>query len=225
MNSYRIGEPWDQVASWLVRNWAGSLLESVCRLAPAAHRPCRTGCAVAGAVRGRGSQPRNDRQSREGPGGRSRLSKSGCGPALSARRHVFTIFNGPAHRAPGGSPGDRSQPFPRSRHRLRLIQCHGRSGQDDWRVAGVVPGRSVPELSNVFRRCNIPFFQITGMLDNDPAAWNEIQEWLDAARVVHTMEHNRLGVMGHYYGGMLDVYSDLTLQCATFGGHIEMVEV
>jgi L-arabinose isomerase len=39
------------------------------------------------------------------------------------------------------------------------------------------------------------------------------------------MEHNRLGLMGHYYGGMLDIYSDLTLQCASFGGHIEIVEV
>jgi L-arabinose isomerase len=39
------------------------------------------------------------------------------------------------------------------------------------------------------------------------------------------MEHNRLGVMGHYYGGMLDVYSDLTQQCAHFGGHIEVLEV
>jgi len=39
------------------------------------------------------------------------------------------------------------------------------------------------------------------------------------------MEHNRLGVMGHYYGGMLDVYSDLTLQSTTFGGHIEILEV
>jgi len=83
----------------------------------------------------------------------------------------------------------------------------------------------VPEISNVFRRCNIPFFQITGMLENDPAAWNEINEWLDAAQVARTMEHNRLGVMGHYYGGMLDVYSDLTLQCASFGGHVEIVEV
>ena len=83
----------------------------------------------------------------------------------------------------------------------------------------------VPEIANVFRRCHIPFFQITGMLENDPAAWNEIDEWLAAAQVAHTMEHNRLGVMGHYYGGMLDVYSDLTLQCATFGGHIEIVEV
>jgi L-arabinose isomerase len=39
------------------------------------------------------------------------------------------------------------------------------------------------------------------------------------------MFHNRLGLMGHYYGGMLDIYSDTTLQCATFGGHLEIVEV
>lgn len=83
----------------------------------------------------------------------------------------------------------------------------------------------VPEIANVFRRCRIPFFQVTGMLEEDPAAWNEIGEWLDAACVAHAMEHNRLGVMGHYYGGMLDIYSDLTRQCATFGGHIEMLEV
>jgi L-arabinose isomerase len=83
----------------------------------------------------------------------------------------------------------------------------------------------VPEIANVFKRCNIPFFQITGVLDNDPLVWAEIGEWLDAARVAHVMEHNRLGVMGHYYGGMLDVYSDLTLQCAVFGGHIEILEV
>jgi L-arabinose isomerase len=31
--------------------------------------------------------------------------------------------------------------------------------------------------------------------------------------------------MGHYYGGMLDIYSDVTLQCATFGTHIEILEV
>jgi L-arabinose isomerase len=83
----------------------------------------------------------------------------------------------------------------------------------------------VPEIANVFKRCNIPFFQITGVLDGDPAVWQEAGEWLDAAQVAHTMEHNRLGVMGHYYCGMLDVYSDLTLQCATFGGHVELLEV
>lgn len=83
----------------------------------------------------------------------------------------------------------------------------------------------VPEIANVFNRCRIPFFQVTGMLENDPVAWNEVAEWIDAARVAHVMEHNRLGVMGHYYGGMLDIYSDLTQQCAYFGGHIEILEV
>ena len=83
----------------------------------------------------------------------------------------------------------------------------------------------VPEIANVFQRSRIPFFQVTGMLQDDPAAWNEIEAWIDAAKVAHTMEHNRLGLMGHYYGGMLDIYSDLTLHCAVFGGHMEIVEV
>lgn len=83
----------------------------------------------------------------------------------------------------------------------------------------------VPEIANVFSRCRIPFFQVTGMLEGDPAAWQEVKGWLDAAAVSHAMEHNRLGLMGHYYGGMLDIYSDLTLQCATFGGHMELLEV
>jgi L-arabinose isomerase len=84
---------------------------------------------------------------------------------------------------------------------------------------------SVPEIANVLKRSRIPFFQVTGLLENDLTAWQEISEWLEAGRVVKQMEHNRLGVMGHYYSGMLDVYSDLTLHCATFGGHIDIIEV
>ncbi len=83
----------------------------------------------------------------------------------------------------------------------------------------------VPEIAGVFHRCRIPFHQVTGMREDDPAAWSEISGWIAAARVVTVMEHNRLGVLGHYYGGMLDIYSDLTSHCATFGGHIEILEV
>ncbi len=83
----------------------------------------------------------------------------------------------------------------------------------------------MPELASVFQRARIPFFQITGTLENDNGAWAEIDEWMEAARVAHVMEHNRLGLMGHYYGGMLDIYSDLTQLCATFGGHVEFIEV
>ena len=83
----------------------------------------------------------------------------------------------------------------------------------------------VPEIANVFNRSRIPFHQVTGMIDNDPPCWREVDEWIEAASVANIMEHNRLGVMGHYYCGMLDIYSDLTQQCAYFGGHIEIIEV
>ena len=83
----------------------------------------------------------------------------------------------------------------------------------------------VPEIANVFNRAGIPFHQVTGMLDADPICWQEVDEWIEAARVANVMFHNRLGLMGHYYCGMLDIATDLTLQCATFGGHMEIVEV
>ena len=83
----------------------------------------------------------------------------------------------------------------------------------------------VPEIANVFTRAGIDFHQVTGVLEDDPLCWNEVDAWIEAARVAHAMFHNRLGLMGHYYGGMLDIYSDTTLQCATFGGHMEIVEV
>ena len=83
----------------------------------------------------------------------------------------------------------------------------------------------VPEIANVFHRAGVDFHQVTGMLHDDPVCGRELDAWIDAARVAHTMFHNRLGLMGHYYCGMLDIYSDTTLQCATFGGHLEIVEV
>ncbi len=83
----------------------------------------------------------------------------------------------------------------------------------------------VPELANVFRRAGIPFQQVTGRLHNDPVGWQAIDDWIEAARVVHTMAHNCLGLMGNYYGGMLDIYSDPTLQMITFGGRQKILEV
>jgi L-arabinose isomerase len=83
----------------------------------------------------------------------------------------------------------------------------------------------VPEIANVFLRAGIKFHQVTGVLQGDEEVWNEVSDWVEAARTANRMAHNRLGCMGHYYGGMLDVYTDLTLQLAGFGGHIEMLEV
>jgi len=83
----------------------------------------------------------------------------------------------------------------------------------------------VPEIANVFRRVGIRFHSITGMLRQDPVVEREIAEWVAAVKVRHALAFNRLGCMGHYYSGMLDIYTDLTQQYAAFGGHIELIEV
>ncbi len=83
---------------------------------------------------------------------------------------------------------------------------------------------SVPELANVFNRAGIEYEFVTGYL-GEQMVWDEIQDWIDATKVAAIMQNNRLGVLGHYYAGMLDVYSDLTKQSSTFGTHIEIVEM
>ena len=83
----------------------------------------------------------------------------------------------------------------------------------------------VPEIANVLRRLEIPFHQVTGMLHDDPPCWDELEAWLRAAEVVNSLAHSRLGLMGHYYGGMLDIATDLAQVSGRFDLHIEMLEV
>jgi L-arabinose isomerase len=82
----------------------------------------------------------------------------------------------------------------------------------------------VPEIANVLKRARIPFHHVTGALD-DELAWAEIEEWLAAARVRSALASSRLGLMGHYYSGMLDIMTDVTLVSIIFGTHVEIVEV
>jgi L-arabinose isomerase len=83
----------------------------------------------------------------------------------------------------------------------------------------------VPEIANVFTRSGIDFHQVTGVLEGDHYVDTQIEDWIEATRVAHIMAHSKLGVMGHYYNGMLDIYSDMALQSATFGTLIEIVEI
>jgi L-arabinose isomerase len=82
----------------------------------------------------------------------------------------------------------------------------------------------VPEIANVMARARIPFHQVTGAL-NDEQTWLEIEGWLAAAQVRATLAATRLGLMGHYYSGMLDVMTDLTLVSIVFGTRVEILEV
>ncbi|MDE3148422.1 MAG: arabinose isomerase [Acidobacteriota bacterium] len=82
----------------------------------------------------------------------------------------------------------------------------------------------VPEIANVLQRARIPFHQVTGVLD-EAGTWREIEEWLAAAQVRATLASTRLGLMGHYYSGMLDIMTDVTLVSIAFGTHVELLEV
>ena len=82
----------------------------------------------------------------------------------------------------------------------------------------------VPEIAGVFRRAGVPYNLVTGYLQEE-YTWKQIEEWLGALHVLASMRNNRLGVLGHYYGGMLDVYTDVTRQLAVFGGHVEIAEM
>ena len=83
---------------------------------------------------------------------------------------------------------------------------------------------SAPEIACVFNRAGIAYHLVTGYLQ-DEAAWKEIRDWADAAKVMIGMRENRVGVLGHYYCGMLDVYSDMGQQSAVFGNHFELIEM
>lgn len=80
-----------------------------------------------------------------------------------------------------------------------------------------------PELASVFNRAGIRYHLITGYL-NEKYVWDEVKEWISACSVMSVMKNTRVGVMGHYYNGMLDVYSDITMLAAAFGSHFEIME-
>ncbi|MCR5547378.1 MAG: L-fucose/L-arabinose isomerase family protein [Bacteroidales bacterium] len=83
---------------------------------------------------------------------------------------------------------------------------------------------SIPEIAGVFNNAGIPYDIVTGHLRDD-SVWKEIAEWLKVAQTRRGLRNTRLGLMGHYYCGMVDVYTDLRRISTTFGSHIDLVEM
>lgn len=83
---------------------------------------------------------------------------------------------------------------------------------------------SAPEIASVFNRAGIDFHLITGYLKED-YVWRQIADWLAAVKVRARLRDSRFGILGHYYCGMLDVYSDVTNLASVFGSHFELLEI
>jgi L-arabinose isomerase len=83
---------------------------------------------------------------------------------------------------------------------------------------------SAPEIASVFNRAGIEFHLITGYL-KEAYAWELIADWVVAVRVKAKIRDARFGILGHYYCGMLDVYTDVTNLASVFGSHFELLEI
>lgn len=83
---------------------------------------------------------------------------------------------------------------------------------------------AVPEIAGIFNRARIPYEIVTGYL-HDHSAWSEVGDWIAAAKVRYALADCRLGILGNYYNGMLDVYTDLASQSIAFGVHFELLEM
>jgi L-arabinose isomerase len=83
---------------------------------------------------------------------------------------------------------------------------------------------SAPEIANVFNRCGIDYHLVTGWLKEE-YAWEQIAAWVDAIVVRRQVRDARVGILGHYYAGMLDVATDVTGLAGVFGSHFELIEM
>ncbi|MDR1898626.1 MAG: L-fucose/L-arabinose isomerase family protein [Treponema sp.] len=83
---------------------------------------------------------------------------------------------------------------------------------------------AAPEIANVFNNADIDYGIVTGWLE-EGCVWQEIRDWCTAASVHAALRNTRIGILGHYYCGMLDVYTDVTRLAAVFGCHFELLEM
>jgi len=84
---------------------------------------------------------------------------------------------------------------------------------------------AVPEFMNVAVRFGqrVPDLVI-GMLYDDQDAVDEIKEYCQIAKALHSLKNARIAQMGHVLETMFDMHTDATLMAATFGCHIVQTE-
>jgi len=95
-------------------------------------------------------------------------------------------------------------------------------GTEDFTLIGAA--MTAPEVSCAFQRCGLPFNCVVGG-DFQDKVWVQVQEWVEAAATRRALMDSRLGYLGHYYPGMLDMYTDFTMHQGRLGAHVELLEM
>jgi L-arabinose isomerase len=61
--------------------------------------------------------------------------------------------------------------------------------------------------------------------DFQEKVWVQVKEWIEAAAAKRALRNSRLGYLGHFYPGMLDMYADFTMHQGKLGAHVELLEM
>lgn len=99
---------------------------------------------------------------------------------------------------------------------------HANFGTGDW--LGYAGSAGLPEMGVALERLQLPVRSITGHL-GDERAWSKLARHIRAIGVVANLRRGRFGLLGHLYPGMFDIQSNITAGYATFGGHVEILEL
>ena len=99
---------------------------------------------------------------------------------------------------------------------------HDNFGTGDW--LGYAGSAGLPEMCVALERLNMPARSVSGHL-RDERAWAKVARYVRATGVVANLRRGRFGLLGHLYPGMFDIASNITSSYATFGGHVEILEL
>lgn len=82
-----------------------------------------------------------------------------------------------------------------------------------------------PEVTAVLLKRKLRYAVITGYLKGDAQADRELEEWCQVAEVLHQLNHERIGLFGHAFPGMMDLYVDETKLYNQLGVFTEFLEL
>jgi L-arabinose isomerase len=99
---------------------------------------------------------------------------------------------------------------------------HETFGTGEW--LSFAGSAALPEMCVAMERLGLPARTVSGHLD-DERAWGKVARYIRATGVVANLRRARFGLLGHLYPGMFDIASSITSIYASFGGHVEILEL
>lgn len=89
---------------------------------------------------------------------------------------------------------------------------------------GTLSCAATPEITAVLLKKGVKYDIITGNIEGDLAVDNEIVQWCRVATVLSRMKNYRVGLFGHAFPGMMDLYVDETRLYNELGIYTDFLE-